>query len=514
MANFEGLIRQALQNQNAGDPAVRQRIYQSSRNALAKMLQKSPDVGEEAAQRQFASLEASIASIEADYVPQAEAGPQIDVVLPDPAPIAPEPETPAPQASVEPPQPARQDPPVPAKPSPAAPSPAATEETDPVLAMLEQASLGTTARPGVFPPAPGERAPQIPPSVNERAAAAPANDPFDDPAARYLDDPADLQGYTPEPLFPLPQSEPGVDIDHRVDGVSPPQDWDEVTEPTIPGGGPVAQPSPVPDPVNRRSVEIDLDDAAGGGWSESGEPATAESLQQNDLDNLTAEREPYPVYNRKNPILRRIWPIALVLGILLVILWLLYALFTNMGENGGSNGQSEGPGPVGETQLSGDGSATVTLLEPTDLSALVTAGRGTAELTTVQNEQMLRLQSVRQDGQANDSAEPILIEMERGVLQQIMGKPVTVELYAKSGLSGPAQFAIECSVDGESVCGRKRFRVGQQPERIVFSMDLKNINDAGARAFLALNTDITTEADSSGKGDIIDLIYARLRFEP
>ena len=32
--------------------------------------------------------------------------------------------------------------------------------------------------------------------------------------------------------------------------------------------------------------------------------------------------------------------------------------------------------------------------------------------------------------------------------------------------------------------------------------------------FANLEADITTEADSSGKGDIIDLIYARLRFEP
>ena len=501
MANFEGLIRQALQNQNAGDPAVRQRIYQSSRNALAKMLQNSPDVGDEAAQRQRDRLEASIVSIEADYVPREQAVPP-DQAAPreevrPPEPGLPEAETVHAETTAETSQQVSAPPPSVAEPS------AGTEETDPVLAMLEQASLGTVDSPAVAPPVSEPFNPDAVPPAGEAAEGGVSRD---DPAARYLDESSDFQGYKPEPLFPLPQSEPTVDIDPQVTGGQPGS-----AVPPLPGEP--ASPEPAaPQAHAPQPIQADLGDVHE--WNQAVEPAGAESPPQSDLDGLTAEREPYPVYNRKNPILRRIWPIALILGILLVILWLMYALFTNMGENGASNGQSDNPGPVGETQLSGDGSATITLLEPTDLSALVTAGRGTAELTTVQNEQMLRLQSVRQDGQTSASAQPILLEMERGVLQQIMGKPVTVELYAKSGLTGPAQFAIECTVAGESVCGRKRFRVGQQPERIVFSMDLKNVSDADARAFLAMNTDITTEADTSGKGDIIDLIYARLRFEP
>ena len=511
MANFEGLIRQALQNQNAGDPAVRQRIYQSSRNALAKMLQNSPDVGDEAAQRQFDRLETSIALIESDYVPQEQAAPQEpaaphdDAVPSDPAPVIPEPGIAATASEVEELQQVLGP-----SPGPAAAAPATSEETDPVLAMLEQASLGTAGAPVVASPAGEPDTLPEPPVIDEPAAGDMA---VGDPAAPYLDEPPSLQDYKPEPLFPLPQSEPSVDVDPQLGSPAPNTGGYQTTPAPRPGISGESPSAPQPAMPQSRPVEADLGDIPAE-VSRTGDPAAAESPPQSDLDSLTAEREPYPVYNRKNPILRRIWPIALVLGILLVILWLMYALFTNMGENGASNGQSESPGPVGETQLSDDGSATITLLEPTDLSALVTAGRGTAELTTIQNEQMLRLQSVRQDGQASDSAQPILLEMERGVLQQIMGKPVTVELYAKSGLSGPAQFAIECSVAGESVCGRKRFRVGQQPERIVFSMDLKNVGDAGARAFLAMNTDITTEADTSGKGDIIDLIYARLRFEP
>lgn len=502
MANFEGLIRQALQNQNAGDPAVRQRIYQSSRNALTKMLQKSPDLSDEAAKRQVDSLEASIASIEADYAAAEQPAPPDDAAShrpPDAMPDTAGQQTADLQAE---PQQRHQ---------PGA-APDRSEETDPVLAMLEQASLGTTG--GM----PGESRDQQPetaqgaPSIDEApSAAAEGNDPH----APYPDESLNLDNYTPEPLFPLPQSEPAVNLDLPASGIRQEPSDPVMPQPENSDSGASTHPSTVTSvPEPPPAVGEPQSGAALTGEDQGNGLAAAEAPHRNDLDELTAEREPYPVYNRKHPILRRIWPIALALGILLVVLWVMYALFANMGDKNAANGQADNPGPVGETQLSDDGSATITLLEPTDLSALVTAGRGTAELTTIQNEQMLRLQSVRQDGQASVSAEPILLEMERGVLQQIMGKPVTVELFAKSGLTGPAQFAIECSVGGESVCGRKRFRVGQQPERIVFSMDMNNVTDSGARAFLAVNTDITTEADTSGKGDIIDLIYARLRFEP
>ena len=68
MANFEGLIRQALESQNGDDAGVRQRIYQSSRNALAKMLEKKGDLSEQALRQHFAALEGSISVIEVEYL--------------------------------------------------------------------------------------------------------------------------------------------------------------------------------------------------------------------------------------------------------------------------------------------------------------------------------------------------------------------------------------------------------------------------------------------------------------
>ena len=108
-------------------------------------------------------------------------------------------------------------------------------------------------------------------------------------------------------------------------------------------------------------------------------------------------------------------------------------------------------------------------------------------------------------------ADPILLEIGKGILQQLSGKEVTVEFNAKSGTSSPAQFAIECDIAGDSVCGRKRFRVGQNSEKIVFAMDVAGRDIANSKAFLAINTDVTNSATSSGAGDLIDILYVRLR---
>jgi hypothetical protein len=225
------------------------------------------------------------------------------------------------------------------------------------------------------------------------------------------------------------------------------------------------------------------------------------------VDDMAADRQLPPTYRRKHPLLRRIWPILIAVAVVLVVLWILYALFASQPENAGTG---SGAG-VGEASQGSDGSTVITLLQPTDLTALVTAGRGSAALVTEQQQQMLRLKSIRQNGSTANNAEPILLELERGVLRQINGKEVTVEFYTKSGGSGPAQFAIQCDIGGDSVCGRKRFRVGLQPERILFSLDLKDGFSTEERAFLAINTDITSAAETTGNGDEIDIIHVRLR---
>jgi hypothetical protein len=224
------------------------------------------------------------------------------------------------------------------------------------------------------------------------------------------------------------------------------------------------------------------------------------------------QTEAYPVYKRKHPLLRRLWPIALAIAVILVILWLLYALLSNMDEGlRGTSPAANGTNPAETRQDTSDGSFYITLLEPTDLSALTTAGRGSAELVNEQNMDILRIQSLRENGAKDEIAQPILLKLNPGVIRQIAGKEVTVEIRAKSGSSGPATFAIECSVDGANACGRKRFRVGLQPEDIVFALRPANGFKPDSEAWLAINTDVTSAADISGAGEVIDIIYSRIR---
>ena len=75
LADFEGLIRQALARQNDADPAIRQRIYESSRRALARMISAAGMQPPEVIARQHEALESAIHRVEEDYILSAmEAG--------------------------------------------------------------------------------------------------------------------------------------------------------------------------------------------------------------------------------------------------------------------------------------------------------------------------------------------------------------------------------------------------------------------------------------------------------
>ncbi len=530
MADFEGLINQALARHDSSNLAVREKIYQSSRNALVKMLEKTGNLSDDAVSLHFGKLEQSIARIEASYANSAKAPPvqtreqplsghQAPAVKSTPVSVPHvEPSVPRPnlqQAGVRHPQADEQTVPVPQSYQPA----------------MDQQQAEVSFGKAVVPQDKMKSVEPAPATIQTSQAVK--TDSVSDVMAEL--EALFPKAYAPSPLFPAPAAPNGQATQTAPTGfpAGSGQAFDRPDTAPVPVA--VRQPLPQRTEPSFRPAQLDI---PAGGVEESavsqanedngsydleppekvssylGDVAAEAERQETPEDtshHFEVEAEPLRTYKRRNPLLRRIWPIFLALAVVLVILWILYALFTTMNETDNSPAQQTGLGPVGETQEADDGSVFITLLEPTDLSSLVTAGRGTAELLNQQNRQMLRLQSVRQGALAAGNAEPILLELEKGVLNQISGKEVTVELFAKSGLNGPAQFAVECDIAGDSVCGRKRFLVGVQPERIVFALDLTGGIAPGARAFLAINTDITNTADASGTGDAIDIIYVRLR---
>ena len=142
---------------------------------------------------------------------------------------------------------------------------------------------------------------------------------------------------------------------------------------------------------------------------------------------------------------------------------------------------------------------------------MITAGNGTAEILSEISVPAIRIVSVRKPGAHETPAEPLLLELAPGILKNIAGKRVTVEIMAKSGDSGAATFAVSCDFGDLGDCGRKRFRIGLQPEAVIFSIEISGDLKEGQRAFLAINTDVTSSAAISGKGAKIDIVYARIR---
>jgi len=212
-----------------------------------------------------------------------------------------------------------------------------------------------------------------------------------------------------------------------------------------------------------------------------------------------------PSIARRKPILRRLVPVLIGLVVIAAILFGLYYFLAAP-----KDAAREAGGNPAATQTDPN-SVYLTLLEPTDLSALTTAGRGSADLVNEQNQQFLRLKSIRSGADSRKIADPILIELKPGVMEQAAGQKATVELRAKSGESGPATFSIECLLGGESICNRKRFRIGLQPEAVFFELDLRQHSASEGPAFLAINTDVTSAADIGGQGETLDLLYVRIR---
>jgi hypothetical protein len=379
LADFEGLIRQALARQDGSDPAVRERVYQSSRNALARMIAAAGAQPPAVINEQRIALENSISRIEASY-------------------------------NVPPPPPARVAPPRPAAPAPSVPPPPAAPA---------QAAPGAIRREPVLVPPPPEEGPAYEPQFDA-----------DDDAGLYRD--------------PME---------------------------AIPG-----------------------DDAAGFGVS----PDDA------------------PVYRRRSNAVGRILPLLLLVLLLGGAAWLTYSLVSTLigGISSVPDTQAGKSAPAAGTTPAGDENVVyITILSAQDTSALQLEGRGKAEIVNQSNTEMIRLTSLRPDGNRTQPAEPILINLSEGVLSQVAGKDVTVEIKAKSGGAEPATFSIRCDFAGEEACGRKRFPAGLQPETIIFTVPFPQTPQPGAKYSLLINTDVAATSDQSSEGDPIDIISAQLRYE-
>lgn len=401
-ADIETLIRQALARQNGFDPQVRAKIYQSSRNALAKMIAKSGLVPPDIIEARNRSLEDTISKIDQEFT--ANVSQENDS----------QPET--------------------------------TQQNEPS---------------GIF------QTPSFEPT-------APALPPVSIP------DTFDPGGYSKESQTP--------NVSDTPIQVSPPV---------------VSATSPVTTTKAASTPEMET-------ASQFFEPANSEPvpLPQTQVEGQLDYAEPTPQFARpqRKPFRYVIWITAL--AIFIIVGWIAFTITLKFMEPDPVN-------PVNGQTSGSNGSDTqgnfVTILEPDQPSALVTNGNGSAKILSGSSQPAIRIMSLRQDDNRAAPAEPMLLELAPGILKNIAGKKVTVEIFAKSGDSGPATFSVTCSFGSLGECGRKRFRIGLQPEAVIFSIQISKDYQEGQRAFLAINTDVTSAAAISGKGAQIDIVYARIK---
>lgn len=394
MADFERLLRGAIATRNASTPTQRREIYNSSRNALRRLIEENRSMTVETAMSEQRALEDAISKIEAEFVPA----------------------TPSP---------------------PAEKKPEAKKDEDP-FAELKQIIFEDkqNAAPSQTVPDAGNPAP------------------------------------TPTVVAVEPEA---VASNGASQGSQHPPD------------GPNLAPAPPPGDSAQLPPEI------------APEPDAARS-------NIPME------FARRRKSQKRLAYVIFAVVSLVVLIWLGVSLYSSVIEGSFVSsviGSSENQATQGSEDA--DAARYINILEPGDLSTLVTANRGEAQIVNEQNLEMIRLVSVRDADSLSLPSKPILLRLKPGVLEQISGKRVTFEIFAKSGTSGPAQFTVKCQFGSLGDCGRKRFRVGIQPEASIFAFDFGTVSDLEHKAFIAINTDTTATAQSTGRGDVIDIVYARMR---
>ena len=413
MANFERLIKGALASQDSSSSEVRQVIYQSSRNALQKIIDNNRSLTVEAVMEQKRKLEISIAGIEAEFVPGIQ-----------PAPA--EHDVPAPQAQPE----EFTAPPVTQAPTPVEPPISESVQNDPLHEIQQILEITPTAT-----------------------------------------------SVTPEQI----QQEPEAPI----------EEGQPVTVETQP------QVRQAPDDFAVEANEF------------KGDPAAQ-------LDEYYTEQENVPLgFSKRRKTQKRFFWTLIVLIILGLLAWIAYIVVTGM-FSGSLLGQNNGDGTkLNPNSISRKANSDnyITVIESSDLSSLVTAQRGKAQIIKELNVDMIRINSVRDALNRSEPALPVLIKLKPGVLKQISGKRVTVEIFAKAGGSETAHFAVGCEFGTLTECGRKRFLAGSQPNASVFAFQMDRISDINQDMYLTLSTDTTSQSAITGKGDVLDIVYIRLSLD-
>ena len=138
----------------------------------------------------------------------------------------------------------------------------------------------------------------------------------------------------------------------------------------------------------------------------------------------------------------------------------------------------------------------ITVFDGKQLDVIATPAGGTVESVTVRGVPAVRIAPATKGGEINIAIGP-------GVVKEIQGQNVRVEIVAGSSDGAAREFGVRCLFRDQTVCARQRFQTAQSSESFVFDMAVpKKSSSAGV---LAIDPALGTQA-----GDL-DLYSVRMR---
>lgn len=144
--------------------------------------------------------------------------------------------------------------------------------------------------------------------------------------------------------------------------------------------------------------------------------------------------------------------------------------------------------PVGEPAKPGETDtqrAWINVFSPDDPTKVSAPGDTKAEVMEDESGSFIRIRS-------GASGSAITFDVGQGVLEQLAGKRVVIDIVARAEEGQGTQISVDCNFGELGGCGRKRYAVGYERGEFLFEVELPN-KRPGAEGSIAINSDISNE---------------------
>ncbi|MEM0900928.1 MAG: hypothetical protein AAGI92_13365, partial [Pseudomonadota bacterium] len=158
---------------------------------------------------------------------------------------------------------------------------------------------------------------------------------------------------------------------------------------------------------------------------------------------------------------------------------------TRLEQESSANGIQRAPALASQSTSEGMAEAEgwVTIFTPADPTVLNLVGGAQASLKSDPFGDFAQLQTAAQDAFVE-------LDVPLGVLLQMQGQTVQVNLIARSDDGNPTEMSVTCDFGELGDCGRRRFLVGQSPAEYLFRLNMPEVRELEQGGKLMIRADI------------------------